>query len=162
MLKQALAKNRNRQFLYALALVLLGLGLVIIPQSYHPNILIMFDVIGFSLFIAGLYISIINIRLLNISNSKVIKLTEQPEKVVWIYHEVLISMPFGIKTLTRATVYLNLDDGKYDFFQIPPEKAEQFLDHLRQVFPDATFGHSVEKEQLYRANPNLLRKSAEY
>lgn len=160
MLKKALIKNRNKQFLYAVALMLIGLGFVVVPQTYHPNILIMFDVLGFALFIAGLYIGIVNTKILDISNSKVMRLTESPEKVVWIYHEVLISMPFGIKTMSRATIFLNLDDGGYDFFQIPPEKAESLLEHLRGVFPDATFGHSVEKEQLYRANPNLLRKSA--
>lgn len=147
------------QFLYALALIGIGLGFVLIPQSYHSGVLILFDVLGFGMAIGGLYVGVINLRLLNIDKSKVIKLTKRPSRVVWVYHEVVISMPFGVKTMSRATIYLNLDDSGYEFFQVKPKKAEEMMNYLRNIFTYASYGHSVEKEQLFRANPELLRKT---
>lgn len=153
-----LIKNRNKQFLYSLCLVLIGLGFMIIPQSYHQNILILFDALGALMLITGLYIGIQNARLLDIKNSKAYKLYNSPEQVVWIYHSIVISMPFGVKTFSRGTVYLNTMDGKYDFIQASPKDCEELMNFFRMRFTSSTFGHSTEKEQLYRANPELLRK----
>lgn len=157
-LRDVLRRNRNLQFLYAAALIAIGLGFVLIPQSYNSSVLILFDVLGFGMAIGGGYIAVINFQLLNIDKSKVIKLTKRPDQVVWIYHEVVVSMPFGFKTMSRATIYLNLEDGGYEFFQVKPKKAEEMMNYLRNIFTTASYGHSVEKEQLYRANPELLRK----
>ncbi|MGB1247736.1 MAG: hypothetical protein ACPG4Z_02540 [Chitinophagales bacterium] len=83
-------------------------------------------------------------------------LKHKPKSIVWVYHHCLVSMPFGVKTFERTTLYIYTLDKQYHTQLIKNDSAEKLLVTLEKELPQATFGFSVEKEQLYRANPAML------
>lgn len=80
------------------------------------------------------------------------------QDVVWVYHEIVRSMPFGVKTWDRTIVHFKKLDGSEETLFVTGATVRPFLEEIEPLFPHATFGHSVEKEQLYRANPLLLKR----
>lgn len=85
-------------------------------------------------------------------------IAKSSNQVVWVYHEVVRSMPFGIKTLDRTIVHFKQVDGTEETLFIPGKRSIPFLREIEPHFQSATFGYSLKKEQLYRANPLLLKR----
>ena len=154
----ALAVDRNVQLRYALGILVFGLGLAFFPENKHPKVNIMLDVIGGLIAMGGGYMAIVDLRRLRIRNHPALQLSFDPEQVVWIYHMIVVSMPFGVKTRQMTTVYMRKADGDYEFFKMPLKDVDVVLDQMKELFPEASVGHSVEREQLYRVNPELLRR----
>ena len=97
---------------------------------------------------------------LHVRNSTLIKVLKQdPDDVVWIYHYIMIQKPWGVQIRKSCLLYFHLLNGDHFTISIPAKKAENLMDDLKPHLPLTTFGHSVEKEQLYKADPLLLRRS---
>jgi hypothetical protein len=85
-------------------------------------------------------------------------LVQTPEQVVWIYYYKVETMPFGVRVNQMITLYFWTLDRKHSEIRMSEGEAVQIMNGLRGHLPWATFGYSPEKEQLYRANPALLKR----
>jgi hypothetical protein len=85
-------------------------------------------------------------------------LTKSPEQIVWVYYYKVETMPFGIRVKQMITLYFWQMDRKHSEIRLSEREALQIMNGLRSHLPWATFGYSPEKEQLYRANPAMLRR----
>lgn len=86
------------------------------------------------------------------------QLTQAPEEVVWVYRIEKEVMPFGVMVFKKSYYCLGLTNGKSMIFPLLDEVAHPFKKEMYAYLSHATFGHSVENEQLFRAEPELLRK----
>lgn len=78
------------------------------------------------------------------------------KEIVWVHHHITQVMPFGIHLFERYNLYIYLLNGKS--YQLIGTKEEVlFLMHrIPSLAHQASFGYSIEKEQLFKANPALL------
>ncbi len=92
-----------------------------------------------------------------VSGSPLIRqLTTEAKQFVWVYHYIVENKPYGIQILRMTTVYFNMSSGEQIGLLLPLKKAEKLLQLLRTRLPHATFGHSGNKEFLYKTDPMLL------
>jgi hypothetical protein len=80
----------------------------------------------------------------------------KPQNVVWVYHQVTSIMPYGIQLFRRFTIYIHTIDGKCYNLQVKGKHIIPLLKYIELIMPQATFGHSIKKEQLYKASPAML------
>jgi hypothetical protein len=85
------------------------------------------------------------------------KILEDAESIVWVYTYEKEVMPFGLVLYKKIDFCFALADGNTEVLTFLSDLKYLFLRLLKDHLPHATFGHSVEKEQLYRANPETLR-----
>ncbi len=85
-------------------------------------------------------------------------LRNEGNKIVWVYYHKLEKSPFGISFSSKTTLFIHLEDrSKANITMREPEILE-ILSLFREEMPQATFGYSKQKEQLYNIGPDLLRK----
>lgn len=159
LIELALSRNRNLKITIGVALALLGLtALVSVPNDHREGIgpltWVASAAIIFGTGFAGLSILRHDVSKHEIAHT----IRRNPERVVWVYYYRLESMPYGIRVARMCTLYLQLQNGRKLGLQASEHRITAIMDALRDRLPHATFGYSKEKEQLYRANPDLLRK----
>lgn len=86
------------------------------------------------------------------------KLVVAPDEVVWVYRIEREVMPFGVMVFKNSYYCLGLTSGDSMLFPLIDEVHHPFNREMNTFLSHATFGHSVEKEQLFRADPEMLRK----
>jgi hypothetical protein len=107
--------------------------------------------------VCGLIILFYAIKTFKLENNKFYKrVAHKPKSVVWVYHQVTQVMPFGIELFRRFTIYIHTIDGKCYSLQVKGQHIMPLLKYMESIMPQATFGHSVKKEQLYKASPVML------
>lgn len=110
---------------------------------------------------ALLGIGMSGIELLNyeVRKSELYKLLhEAPEHIVWVYYYKVESLPYGIKVGQMSTLFFKTSDGNSHELRCSESKSLLIMDALRTTLPHCTFGYSAQKDQLFRADPNLLRR----
>lgn len=154
-----LEKNaRNRQIWICVALFFLGLFLLFYPLDI-PQKTAHYFVWGSGLFsialgigAAGYLYRVGPFYQLSIADL----LVQQPTRIVWVYHHIVQTMPFGVEVRQMTTLYLFLDDGNFHTLRLKATGIDELLDQLKIRLPHATFGYSEEKAFLYKTNPRLL------
>lgn len=90
------------------------------------------------------------------SKSVADQLLEDPDAVVWVYHYIVQTMPFGVEVSKMTTVYFYLVDGNFHTLRVKLSRIDELFDQLKHRLPHATFGYSEEKDFLYKTDPRLL------
>ncbi|CAN5261156.1 hypothetical protein BH09BAC1_BH09BAC1_22980 [soil metagenome] len=109
--------------------------------------------------ICGIYLLVLAATILHPYKHPVVKhLRQQKHQIVWVYSFISINKPFGIELFKLVTVWLHYRDGSQQHIRIGHVYLNDCMAHLQATLPHATFGYSVEKEQLYRVNPALLER----
>lgn len=160
LLHEQCSRHRMRQIYLGIVLLLLGLlggmasHLWLSDHKAEPA-KIAFGIVG----AVGLYAIIYAYRSINPNRLSILRmLKEQPNDIVWSHQYILQNMPFGVEVFKVCDIYLYTRHRDKDCIRIKMEKLEEIQQALERDLPHATFGYSVEKEQLYRANPNMLYK----
>lgn len=83
-------------------------------------------------------------------------LHQHPHTVVWVYYQLVQTMPFGVAVEETVTVWFHLTNGRALALRIPEKQVIPLMDQLQLYLPHATFGYSEEKAFLYQADPRLL------
>ena len=131
------------------------LGLVLLFFFWGKNSAIV--IVALMLSVSGLKFLFDTIRLSTPQYDPLIyTLSFFPEKIVWVYAVKVDNMPFGIQLISSGRLALKLDDGTELSLSIPTEDISKILDLLREKLPNATFGFSPEKKQMYIIDPFLL------
>ena len=109
--------------------------------------------------IIGLYACIYAFRSLKPSKLLILHtLQEKPKDIVWSHQYILQNMPFGVEVFKVCDIYLYTRHGQKDCIRVKLEKLDEIQQALERDLPHATFGYTVQREQLYRANPDMLYK----
>jgi len=154
--------RRTLQVKSLLALALLGIGVLLIfffskglPRPTEITVRVFGTMAGMS----GLFIFMHVFRNLDVGRALVVRqLEEEPQDVVWVYHYITVNMPWGIELFRIITLHIHLADGSKHAVFVKNDRLKELLGALQSLLPHATFGYSAEREQLFRANPELLRK----
>lgn len=155
-------RTRNRLLRWGGALMGLSIvGIIVlasIPQLPRKPMISLLLLCAF-LFISGLYLLVLAATLLHPTKHPIIKhLRHDKYQIVWVYSFININMPFGVEMFRLVTIWLHYRDGSQQYLRIAYAHLPECMAHLETKLPHATFGYSVEKEQLYRANPELLER----
>ncbi|GEM_PF-1032082 len=156
---QVLRKNRNRSVLIALLLAAccgfwLGWQLSL-PETLWE---------GGNLFLAGGLIAAIAFagmeRLRYDANREDFEqlLTKRPENLVWIYYLKVDIQPFGVHVRQTTTLFFWTEKQSHIALRATEEESIAIMNALRNSLSHTSFGYSLQKEQLYRADPGLLRR----
>lgn len=151
-------KARNRQVWICLALLLLGLFLFLYPLD-TPQETAHYFVWGSGLFFIALGLGATGYLYrvgpfyrLSIADL----LVQKPMNIVWVYHHIVQTMPFGVEVSQMTTLYVFMDDGNFQTLRVKAAGIDRLLDQLKIRLPHVTFGYSEEKAFLYKTNPRLL------
>jgi len=140
----------------ALTLFLSGCGLMWYCYPVH-NLLA-----GF-----GVFLAVIGVRF-GVSAGKIWRaaqhpllqlLHRQPQHIVWVYSISKDLMPFGLYLFSRGVLYFQLDDGRSLDLSVPARQLKLISRTLNRLLPDASFGYSIERRQLFALDPKRLRRS---
>lgn len=83
-------------------------------------------------------------------------LCRQPQRIVWVYSVSKDLMPFGLYVFSRGTFYFQLDDGRSLDLSVPAKQLKLISRTLNRLLPEASFGYSVERRQLFAVDPKRL------
>lgn len=86
-------------------------------------------------------------------------LHRQPQRIVWVYSVSKDLMPFGLYIFSRGILYFQLDDGRSLDLSVPAKQLKLISRTLNRLLPEASFGYSVERRQLFAMDPTRLRRS---
>lgn len=105
----------------------------------------------------GLYAMVHAWRMLHIKRHGLMQmLHHRPSDVVWVYSYVSVNMPYGVKLFRLSTIYVCDKFGEKESMMVRSSRLSGINKSLSSVFTWASHGYSVQKEQLYRANPEML------
>lgn len=153
-------RTRNRLLGITIILILALVALAAVACLWQSLSQAAYRAIGLAcifLLICCLYLFILVATVSNPSKHPVIKhLQSNNGDIVWVYSFISINMPFGVHMFKLVTIWLHYRDGSQQHLRISHRYLEACMHYLETLLPHATFGHSVKKEQLYRANPELL------
>ncbi|MEL7162056.1 MAG: hypothetical protein AAFN92_14970 [Bacteroidota bacterium] len=85
------------------------------------------------------------------------ELRENPEIIAWVYGLVTERMPFGLKTVAQATLYLVEVDGTVHSFALPAKDLKLVTKTLNRVLPHAEFGYTEERDLRYTGEVTNFR-----
>jgi hypothetical protein len=152
-LYQGLRKERLLQSSFAgllLVLAILGTG------AFFPGVL---GWISFVLLLAAIYWLLgIQPQQDALQHPFAKALTEEPERIVWVYSMITQMSPYGFRFARKGILYLKLDSGEELSLPLPPDKLKLISRFLNRVLPHATFGYDPEKAQRYQKAPESLRR----
>jgi hypothetical protein len=156
-IQDALINENKREFL--LGIFLFALGILSFFISFFSDYDILFKITTGFFFFCAIIVLLRAIKRFNVErNPFYIAVVYNSRNVVWVYHQVTHVMPFGIQLYKRFTIYIHTLHGKCYALQVSEKKLMPCLKYLEKLLPRATFGHDVNKEQLYRANPSMLMR----
>lgn len=79
-------------------------------------------------------------------------------RVVWLYYSKLSLMPFGVGLFNRCKMYVCTIDGKIFTLRAGEQQIKNCIAEATTENTAITSGYSVDREQLFKADPRLLRK----
>ncbi|MDZ4683316.1 MAG: hypothetical protein SH848_09905 [Saprospiraceae bacterium] len=115
----------------------------------------------------GVFLAVIGVRF-GVSAVKIWQATQhpllqllrrQPQRIVWVYSVTKDLMPFGLYIFSRGTFYFQLDDGRSLDLSVPARQLKLISRTLNRLLPEASFGYSVERRQVFAMDPKRLRRS---
>lgn len=158
LVRAALRKSRKRATRIAL-LTGLGCGLGLAFRISHPQPL--WEPVNLVL-AAGLLVAAGTAGVEKLRHDATLEdfaalLTKHPERLVWVYYLNIQIQPFGVHVRQICTLYFWLDDHKHLSLRTQEEDCVAIMNALRDSLDHCCYGYSLKKEQLYRADPALLR-----
>ena len=158
LLCQQCNKHRNRQLRLGIVLLLVGILCGIAADTWLSDEKATAAKVACGAVAAvGLYAFIYAYRSLNPAKLLILRtLQNKPKDIVWSHQYILQNMPFGIEVFKVCDVYLYTRHGHRDCIRVKMEQLKEIQEALEKDLPHATFGYSVEREQLFRANPDML------
>jgi len=155
-------RTRNRLLRWGLALLLVPvivLGTLLLALDIPLKAAISMLLLMLFMAICGTYLLVLAATIMHPAKHPVIKhLRSERHQIVWVYSFVSINMPFGVELFKLVTIWLHYRDGSQQHLRIREAHLTECMEHLQNQLRHATFGYSVQKEQLYRANPALLER----
>lgn len=107
----------------------------------------------------GLYAMIYAMRSMRPQKIAVLRtLHERPRDIVWSHQYIVQNMPFGVEVFKTCDLYLYTRHGHKDCIRVSSKELAHIQEALERDLPHATFGYTVQREQLYRVNPDMLYK----
>ncbi|MGB1216988.1 MAG: hypothetical protein ACPG5P_03885, partial [Saprospiraceae bacterium] len=88
-----------------------------------------------------------------------ILLSYKQKNIVWVYSIIKENMPFGVKLLGSGRIMFRTLDKKEFSISVSENEILLLSKELESHLPQATFGYSSEKDNLYEINPYLLLDS---
>ncbi|MBI1191913.1 MAG: hypothetical protein GC205_01880 [Bacteroidetes bacterium] len=85
-------------------------------------------------------------------------LSTQANRLVWVYYLKVDIQPFGVHVRQTTTLFFWLDNHSNVVLRATEAESIAIMNAIRSSLPHASFGYSLQKEQLYRADPALLRR----
>lgn len=154
-LSRAIVRESRRQLLAGVLLWGTGVALGILFFRRHPllaALALVFIVLGARWIYAAL-------RMKNPAQHPLMQiLSRQPQAVVWVYAVNFEIMPFGVQLIQRGDLHLRLADGSAYVLSMPAKRLRLVSHTLSRLLPHATFGYSPDREAVFLANPEGLRK----
>lgn len=84
-------------------------------------------------------------------------LETEKNRIVWVYTFETEVMPYGFSMFKKIDFCFAQEDGRIEMLTFLADLKYLFLRLLKEELPHATFGHSIENEQLYKVDPEILR-----
>lgn len=158
LIKKGVIYDRNYQLVVGAILVCSGLALLyFVPESSDIGARISVYVVSGILFLLSLMFFYEASKKAKPEKQPVLQYIEfDPKQIVWVYSYIIETMPFGIRFMKMHTVYFYFKNGKYTTIRVSPKVHNALMGDLKDRLPHASFGFTSEKEQLYKANPELL------
>ena len=155
-LTEVLIKQNKVDFALAI-IIMFSSSVVFLLSIYHQSFAL--KILWGILFLFGMAFFIHGVNNYKIEKNINYQLINYyPERIVWVYCHISQIMPFGIYLYKRCRMYICDINGNSTTIMVDSKNANQLMDYLQSRLKGATFGHSIQKEQLYRANPLLLKK----
>ena len=158
LVRKALKRNRNLRILLTGVISTVCLTVLLLTQNNHhpifgfPNLLLAAG----GIWCAGL--TVLEILRYDVTKDDVFKLLQlHPESIVWVYYYKVETMPYGIRISHMSTLYLCTTDNIKNDLRTSEKQSIHIMNALRPLLPHASFGYSQQKEQLFLANPDLLK-----
>lgn len=153
LLRTAISKE-NRQQLIA-AIILTISGLLCTYFAFEKSHII--AALGILVTIIGIRLTFKFIQRQNVEESHLVYLLfHKPEKIIWVYGVVTQHQPFGFNTTRGGILYFHLIDGDNISVSLSPKRLKQVSKFLNRLLPNAIFGYTKEREQMYAQDPKSL------
>ena len=157
-IKRIIYRNTLQRIAIGIIIIAFGGVLFFLFTADLPNqTVLLFRVVGGAIMGAGVYLFISGWNRLNVSLDRlVISLKDNPREIVWFYSYMVINMPFGVHLFRLATIFIYTVDKKKITLSVKEKELNNVMKILEKHLPHASNGYTIEKEQLYEANPALL------
>lgn len=148
---------RELQLQIVATCALFAIGALLCYVFFTNNVVL--TVLGLGTAVIGLRQIYKTIRLYRLSDHPILfVLKETPGQVVWVYGVVTERSPFGFTFMRQGTMYFKLQNGDQLSVLMPADKLKLVSRFLNRLLPHASFGYSVDREQLYDISPEQLRR----
>lgn len=84
-------------------------------------------------------------------------LQKKSNRIVWCYYTRMHIMPFGIGLFIRCRFFIYTLNGDAYTLRAGEKSIQTMISHLKHLHPGITIGYSINNEQLFKADPHLLR-----
>lgn len=78
-------------------------------------------------------------------------------RIVWLYYSKLNLMPYGVGVLNRCHFFVCTLDGAVFTLKASEVCIKDAMQHALEENPGIVTGYSVDREQLFRIDPHLLK-----
>ncbi|MEZ5039394.1 MAG: hypothetical protein R2828_05865 [Saprospiraceae bacterium] len=155
-LRKALVREARWQLIAAIALLVIGFSLISV--FYKTNVIV--SLLGlFMTITACRYIYEFSAIKSPDDHQLIHMISYEPERIVWVYGELVERLPFGLQFSRSGTLYFKLIDGDEIIVNIPGRHLRLVSKTLNRLLPETSFGFSSEKAEKFAQKPRLLRKS---
>ncbi len=79
------------------------------------------------------------------------------DRIVWLYYSKLNLMPYGVGVLNRCHFFVCTIDGKIYTLKASEASIKKNMQQATKENPDIVTGYSVDREQLFKVDPRLLK-----
>lgn len=157
-LYQIASSNRRKQLIVGWGAIAVGaVSFFIFDERLYKSHGVIIQMAASACLIFGLYAVVHAWRMQKLEKNPILQsLKNSPNSIVWIYSYVTINMPFGIRLFKTCNIYVNFRNGSQHYISIDANRYSEITNSLQNDLPHATFGYTVQREQLFRVNPTML------
>ena len=156
-----LKKDRNQQISIGLALIAIGGTIALQHTDTLPiKTLLLLILCCMLLAFMGFYFLLHGILRYDTQRNYLLKLLlEETDNAVWVYYKKIELLPFGIKFIEYSRLHIHLINRESILLPLSEIEIKKLMPFLRQQLKRATFGHTIQNQQLYDISPDLLQKN---
>jgi hypothetical protein len=141
------------------AACLFGLGAFLCYIFFSNSVIL--TIIGLGVAVIGIRQVYLTLRALQLADHEILRLLkDKPHRIVWVYSVVTERAPFGFTFMRQGTMYFKLENGDQLSVMMPSGKLKLVSRFLNRLLPHASFGYSIDREQLYEISPEQLRRNS--
>jgi len=155
---QALKSERNLKVGVGIACTIIGILIMLSALDGLPiQSMLFLALLCMFITFTGLYFLLNGLLRYDIQKNYLLNLiSQQPQKVVWVYDYKVEYFPFGIKVMEINILYMRLHNREQLAIVMSAAQIKVLMPMLKTQLPQATFGYSKHHEQLYDISPDLL------